>query len=1525
MNIDLIRHSCFPLSGQDIFRKEGTFFRFGFAFALLLAPFALSAQDLIHRYSFDENANDLAGTAHGALKGGSVISDGAVVLDGEDAYVDLPNGLLSGLTDASVEIWTTWEGWGYDRRIFSFGNSQEGEDTRGTPSSEAYLMPHYNGEGMQFNILAESGTEQRTAAARRLIENELHQIVWTYDAATTTARLYLDGVEVAVNEEMTNTLASLGETTNNWIGRSVRANSTYYGIIPDYKGKVAEFRIYNGPLGSAEVAARYAEGPDPAGRGALNGLTLANSDTLYVGTSEPVRLLGDFERLADLNISAEDVTFAVGNPAVLSVSPERALVAGTAPGTTTVTATYGGQSATLEVAVKEPLLRHRYSFESLTEEGKLEDLASGADADLTSGDIENGALAAGGVATLPASVFSGLTDSTIEMWFENPSTNWWGGLFGATQTSPTRLGTNDMWMLTEGGWQGLDVWFGNSGGDFGWGDMQLVMSPVVETGRIHHVVWTHQYGSHTGRIYLNGQLVGERRDFTRFLGEFGDEATITVGSAAWGALNGPIYEVKIIEGAVSAEKARAMYAAGPNPDGLGEPLALTFDPSIIRLYEAGSYPVSIRGDFAEITGLDITTHPDLELTLSGDPVLTLTAGNELVATGTPGTAVLTAVFGGKTFTQTITVSTPALAHRYAFDADAGDSVGGAHGTLESGAIIENGAVKLDATANAYVNLPNGLGSGSPDLSLEFWTTWNGGGATQALLDFGQSTGGEDVRGAAVERLLLTPGAAAFSLVSEAGGAARRHSIAALEAGRLTHIVWTWQENTATSVLYINGEPAGTATSLSSLQGPLEGAVNNWLGRSQDVSSPGYNGSITEFRIYHGPLNAATVKQNYLSGPDPAGRGALASIAVGGSTHLAPGLSGSARVTGNFERIAGVDITGEEGVTLASANVAVVAVTETGALTGGTALGSTTITASFDGKTAAYTVHNALPANLARTGAGIIGINNEATLTSLGVANANAGTAANINDGNPASRVDSFSSGAYTHSYVGVVWDAPVPYAITAIELRLALFGDGGWFGRNNDGPGSGGALSQANHLVAPIVQVTTDGGATWTETAAGSNYLDALNGHPIGGGEFPNPNPADVRFEFATPLSGINGIRVIGEEGGTVGGGFIGVFEFALTDIRATQPAERGALQAVALEGITGELPTGASQQAQVLAHYENVHGLDVTAETGTGFAVNPAGPAAVGADGVLYGVAEGGTVLTASYGGQTASQVVGVTRPLNISRGGMGIMGVITDDTRHEPGITIFHGGDQAYLNDGNSSTSVDSWVASGENLSFAGIVWDEPVVYPVTDISLTLALFFDGGWFGKNNAGPGSGGRLSLEEHLVAPGVQITTDGGETWQDVAATTDYMDVLDGHPVGGGAYPNPNAALVRFSLATPANGINGVRVIGEEGGTVGGGFLGVFELEIYDSRALLSSTPAAQPWLITSLIRNANGSLRLAWEARGESGYVLEYSADLQTWTEHEENGAVKIFTDADATTGIEVATPAASTHLFLRVKTAGN
>lgn len=208
---------------------------------------------LVHRYSFSETGgttvtDTVGGPAwNGTVFNGGSLSGGQLTLASTASqYAGLPAGIVSTLTNFTIEVWArlnTPAGWA---RLFDFGNNT---------TSYMFLTPT-NGTSngrLRFAITTNSaGGEQQITGPTALSVG-----VWQHVAVTlngNTGVLYLNGVPQATNNSITLRPASLGSTVNNYLGRSQWAD-------PYLNGQLDEFRIYSVPLTAAEIAATDALGP----------------------------------------------------------------------------------------------------------------------------------------------------------------------------------------------------------------------------------------------------------------------------------------------------------------------------------------------------------------------------------------------------------------------------------------------------------------------------------------------------------------------------------------------------------------------------------------------------------------------------------------------------------------------------------------------------------------------------------------------------------------------------------------------------------------------------------------------------------------------------------------------------------------------------------------------------------------------------------------------------------------------------------------------------------------------------------------------------------------------------------------------------------------------------------------------------------------------------------------------------------------------------------------------------------------
>lgn len=227
---------------------------------------------LVHRYDFEgtgATVTDRVGTAHGTIKGAATLSQidgkGAVVLTGGTAgpYVDLPNKLISALTNATLEAWLTWSGGNAWQRIFDFGDSTNATPEDNPANGKSYLFltasTDTNSGGTMRAVYSLNGgavaEETRLDGSMALPETLTH-VALVVDTQKEQLVLYVDGASVG-SQAFTGALGSINDV-NVWLGRS------QYNADPELAATFHEFRVYSAPLSAKQIATSFAGGPDPA-------------------------------------------------------------------------------------------------------------------------------------------------------------------------------------------------------------------------------------------------------------------------------------------------------------------------------------------------------------------------------------------------------------------------------------------------------------------------------------------------------------------------------------------------------------------------------------------------------------------------------------------------------------------------------------------------------------------------------------------------------------------------------------------------------------------------------------------------------------------------------------------------------------------------------------------------------------------------------------------------------------------------------------------------------------------------------------------------------------------------------------------------------------------------------------------------------------------------------------------------------------------------------------------------------------
>ena len=605
---------------------------------------------LQHKYSFDEpfaadfeilglETADSVGGQHATVWGGTLQGDGTVWLQSvfNTEYVELPNGILSQYGAVTVEAWFTpiedplsWS------RIFSFGNSNQGE-------LGPFDRPGSAGAGQVFFTIDRGGNNPIYSADLNWGGNQsgivpvfqhgydaLTHIALTFNPGENQVAIYVDGIPYGT-AAAPQLLGDLNDV-NNWIGRSQWSGDAFMN------GTVDEFRIYEGALTAAEVAANVGAGPDGApfsdpGTPTAGTLRLESDNTSLVvdASVSLVRALAGFSNaIDDLPVNGLDDTVFRSDDTNIVVVSETGLVTPTGPGQTLVWADYAGQSASIQfsvVSIIKPItLVHHWPFDDEPGQTTVMDVVGSAHGTVVGTnhmftgealDLFGGGTSAtagtegnGSYVDLPNGFVSALPGaSTFEVAYIRQASGVWQRVYDfGTSDSGTEgvpgLGGENIFLTPQNGANGnirVAVASGTPGYNF---EVQWDDNVERPLGSLVHVVFTYDSDDSVSRLYVNGEMVDVDNAVFALAGI--PDINNWIGRAQYSGdpmFSGQINDLKIYTGIMTAAEVEAAYAAlTPDEVAIGS-AELTAEGLVI------SWPGDATG-----FGVEMTT------SLSGDPV-----------------------------------------------------------------------------------------------------------------------------------------------------------------------------------------------------------------------------------------------------------------------------------------------------------------------------------------------------------------------------------------------------------------------------------------------------------------------------------------------------------------------------------------------------------------------------------------------------------------------------------------------------------------------------------------------------------------------------------------------------------------------------------------------------------------------------------------------------------------------------------------------------------------------------------------
>ena len=643
------------------------------AAAFLALPSLLSAQTLLHRYSFASDASDSVGGPawNGTVvapNGGTAatINNGLTLPGGGgggfSGYVSLPNAILTATTNITVEVWATQNTGNTWATIWCFDNSTAQnfqfcpDPGRNNGNMIVDINPNNNENDLSSPTQFPNGTEQYVAM--------------TYNNSSLVENLYLNGafnstLTLPNNSYCPGTFGGVGGTTQNWLGRD-----TYNDT--QFQGTVYELRIWNGVVSQRYLAATALLGPATVVNNLTpTAVTLTAGPSVIITGTEQASITVQLPDTGSANLAAtgDATNWVSSNPGVLAVNAN-GVITGVGVGTATVSATVAGvvgTSGTITVTGPQALV-HRYSFATdasdsvggPTWDGTVVPPAGAG----TAVTINNGLTLPGGggpgfsgYVTLPVGVLSNTTSITVETWVTQNAANTWAEIwdFANLPTSSQSFG-----LIPDPG--------NNSGHlessfnpNF---DEQDVQSGInFPTGQETYVAITYNNFSLVGNMYTNGGLVGSHTfpNTTYAPGSFSLTQSNMLGQDIYpdSQFQGTIYEFRIWNGALSP-----VYVAIANVAGSSvvvtnvTPLALSLTVGSTTMIGTQTQQADVTGNFKQAANVDVT-QAATNWVSSNPNVLTVNSSGLITAIGVGSATVSATVSGVVATSPSITISSSA--------------------------------------------------------------------------------------------------------------------------------------------------------------------------------------------------------------------------------------------------------------------------------------------------------------------------------------------------------------------------------------------------------------------------------------------------------------------------------------------------------------------------------------------------------------------------------------------------------------------------------------------------------------------------------------------------------------------------------------------------------------------------------------------------------------------------------------------------------------------------------------------------
>jgi hypothetical protein len=833
--------------------------------------------DLAHQYTFNVDASDsiVPGPGDGTINGG-FISGGKALFDPTfSSHVALPANIIAGLDAVTVESWADYRGVSGNAMYAAFGEqnaiSGSGHDyifftTRSGTTIRNAISDNDPGGDREFSATSPGNSNPDNKTNQHLVA------IW--NPLQGRLEMWLNGLRLGLNTNVFVPLTSVRDTLS-YIGRSL------FSADPYLNADIDEFRIYKGVLSQQQIVLNAATGPGftVTNPGALVSVALSEPfPTVPVPVVQAAAFTGTFANVSNVNLFAYGVggatTVTTSDTNIVTFDATGRLVA-VGAGTASITASYGGKTATNSITVflLTPSLQHRWTFNT-----NMDDVLNPGAAN--AGTLAGGATQVTGTkgqillnsntgdyVTLPPNYMNGLFATTIEIWASFSATNvpgYWLWSFGNQNGSFN--GGNYIYMSprvtgTPVARTGITA---NDPGTGGEQNASTTAAFAIQDGVTNvHIVSVFSPFEGYEKLYINDILRAQNTNVTFLLSQVINNYTLLgkslydVGLGAYPSnqpyMNGAVDEFRIYSGVVSSNQIALDGGAGPdlivtNPGALSSVKVVA--PSSMPWNS--TTPMQVLGNFANVSNVNVYGYDALGVvtnTSSDTNIVSIGSVGQLTAQGV-GTCTISIGYGGQPVITTNTTWT----------------------------YISNGLLNLNAPAyqtggrNGYVNLPNGIISNRTNITIEILqtkSTITAGANWSRLFDFGSSTpdwqedpvAGSGYNGESYIFLSHLGGQGTLRFAAATNQSGTETSVMTgpnLQAGTTQWVEIVYQPDGNFAGMYTNGQSVATATAPLPLN--MVTNNNNWIGRSGYTADSDLLGTIDEFRMWEGRLQDSELQR-----------------------------------------------------------------------------------------------------------------------------------------------------------------------------------------------------------------------------------------------------------------------------------------------------------------------------------------------------------------------------------------------------------------------------------------------------------------------------------------------------------------------------------------------------------------------------------------------------------------------------------------------------------------------------------------